>query len=82
MTTYKITIKDNSIPEHMLHEGAMTTEYTAIIKSNTAFERHYLKEFNIDILYLNSEIKEYIKTMAQELDTDEDSIEVLSIIKQ
>lgn len=71
MTTYKITIKDNSIPEHMQEAiPNYHNEYTAIIEHKGD---HY--NFGEDIAY-------YIHSMATELDTDPESLEILSIIKQ
>ena len=70
MTTYKITIKDNSIPEHMQRAiPNYYNEYTAIISQDS---------FN-DFL---NDIVNYIDHMATELDTDPESLEILSIIKQ
>ena len=68
MTTYKITIKDNSIPEHMQTHN-FHNEYTAIFKDTNP-------------VYLFENIAEYIESMATELDTDPESLEILSIIKQ
>jgi len=71
MTTYKITIKDNSIPEHMQKAiPNFHNEYTAKIK--------YVKTKT----YLWKMICVYIESMATELDTDPESLEILSIIKQ
>lgn len=68
MNTYNITIKDNSIPPHLLQPNAIT-EYTATIDGDT------------DIEVLNRIIR-YLESMAIELDTDPESLEILSIIKQ
>ena len=77
MTSYKITIKDNSIPEHM--QKAMPNfhdTYTAII------ETPILSSFGmISPMFINR-IDKYIGDMATELDTDPESLEILSIIKQ
>lgn len=71
MTTYKITIKDNSIPEHMQKAiPNFHNEYTTIIEYPT---------INSGLLY---KIQRYISDMATELDTDPESLEILSIIKQ
>jgi hypothetical protein len=78
MTTYKITIKDNSIPEHMQKAiPNFHNEYTAIIECNV--KEHSLIYNYIQII---TEIRDYILEMATELDTDPESLEILSIIKQ
>ena len=74
MTTYKITIKDNSIPEYMKQPN-----YIDIFTTNIEYEQmedieHYKVFFN--------KIRCYISEMATELDTDPESLEILSIIKQ
>ena len=91
MTTYKITIKDNSIPEHMqkilANKGLLQTlEFTAIIETPSLFIINYNEiGYNGDIEredILSKEIADYIEAMAIELDTDPESLEILSIIKQ
>jgi hypothetical protein len=78
MTTYKITIKDNSIPEHMQKAiPNFHNEYTAIIRCNNAFT--VLSPIRTHCDY---QILDYIHSMATELDTDPESLEILSIIKQ
>lgn len=75
MTAYKITIKDNSIPEHMQKAiPNFHNEYTAIIKAN--------KFYTWGKMILLDKIDTYMRDMAQELDTDPESLEILSIIKQ
>ena len=70
MTTYKITIKDNSIPEHMQKTiPNFHNTYTATIDGDNDFE-------------VFSRIVRYLESMATELDTDPESLEILSIIKQ
>lgn len=71
MTTYKITIKDNSIPEHMQKViPNFHNEYTAIIEEDN------------NKMYFFKKIIKYINEMATELDTDPENLEILSIIKQ
>jgi len=82
MTTYKITIKDNSIPEHMQKAiPNFHNEYTAIIevKKKVTFENFFGSPMLDSFL---SDIKDYIENMATELNTDPESLEILSIIKQ
>lgn len=82
MTTYKITIKDNSIPEHMQKAcPCFKPIHEDIIESNNSIFNVYYVNDDIQ-LHLNYEIKEYIQALAQELDTDPESLEILSIIKQ
>jgi len=72
MTTYKITIKDNSIPEHMQ-------------KAIPNFHNIYTAEItNLDDSQdqLDLAITELIEEYAVDLNTDPESLEILSIIKQ
>ena len=70
MPTYKITIKDNSIPEHMQ-------------KAIPNFHNEYSLPFDAETLKdLYTIVNDYIHAMATELDTDPESLEILSIIKQ
>lgn len=76
-TTYKITIKNNSIPEHM--QKAIPNyhdTYTAIMKIEKLFN-----VFTLSITFCD-ELSDYIRAMAMELNTDPESLEILSIIKQ
>jgi len=77
MTTYKITIKDNSIPEHMQKAiPNFHNEYTAIIEHDYNHNNHdyYTKLMAI--------ITELIDDYAVDLNTDPENLEILSIIKQ
>ena len=70
MTTYKITIKDNSIPEYMQKAIPNYIDtYTAIIECKDTTELIQL-------------INENIEWYALDLNTDPESLEILSIIKQ
>lgn len=76
MTTYKIIIKDNSIPEYLREDMkkimlTMNNEHDAII----ALEENTNSE-------LYREIISYLENKAIELDTDPEILEILSIIKQ
>jgi hypothetical protein len=77
MTTYKITIKDNSIPEYMQKAiPNFHNEYTATFT---------LTRVNNDLTHYDNlfdEATAYLQDMATELDTDPESLEILSIIKQ
>lgn len=76
MQKYEITIKDNSIPEHM--QKAISNfhdKYTAIIDVKSYYN-------DIGKITLFDEIENYITAMAQDLNTDPESLEILSIIKQ
>jgi len=82
MTTYKITIKDNSIPEHMQKAiPNFHNEYTAIIEvdPDTINDPSYIYNSSNQLIV---KIMNYINDMATELDTDPESLEILSIIKQ
>ena len=76
MTTYKITIKDNSIPEWIITNPHAIREYTATMQVNEPeYTLSYLDKFIIDL-------KDLIEEYAVDLDTDPESLEILSIIKQ
>lgn len=80
MQTYKIIIKDNSIPDHLQKilsdKGLLKTlEFTAIMQ-NEKIEG--IEPYSV---FFNS-VRCYIDEMAQQLDTDPESLEILSIIKQ
>lgn len=77
MTTYKITIKDNSIPEYMQKAiPNFHNEYTTTIDMSKSY--NYIMDKHNFI----SQVVLYIESMATELDTDPESLEILSIIKQ
>jgi len=77
MTTYKITIKDNSIPEHMkLAIPNYIDTYTAIIEHNYNHNNH---DYYTKLMTL---ITELMEEYALDLNTDPESLEILSIIKQ
>lgn len=76
MTTYKITIKDNSIPEHMQKAiPNFHNEYTAIIKIRSFYT-------GFGKITLLDKIDDLIQEYAEDLNTDPESLEILSIIKQ
>lgn len=85
MNTYHITIKDNSIPSHLLQPNAIT-EYTGTIQLDkvyhTTTERNEFTMENYNISVIDSSITDYLENLALELDTDPESLEILSIIKQ
>lgn len=77
MQTYIITIKDNSIPPHLLQPNAIT-EYTASIDCNNI----HVTPYATHDIRLHPKITDYIENMAIDLNTDPESLEILSIIKQ
>jgi hypothetical protein len=80
MTTYKITVKDNSIPEHMkLAIPNYVDTYTAIIE---CYQKTPLTILSNGTALCDYAIIDYINQMSRELNTDPENIEILSIIKQ
>lgn len=69
MTKYQVKIKDNSCPEYMQFEG-MITEFDATIEVVDDTKQA-----------IEVELKELIEGYAYELNTIEESIEILSITK-
>lgn len=72
MQKYEITIKDNSIPEYMLSPVAITEYKAVILCNNPEYTLAYLDKFNEDL-------KEYIHAIAEDLNTDPENIQILSI---
>lgn len=79
MTTYKITIKDNSIPEHMQHACPCFKPIHEDIITCYDNKTICISQGEVSISY---NIIEFINELARELDTDPESLEILSIIKQ
>ena len=76
-TTYKITIKDNSIPEHMQSSCPCFKPIHEV--EIEVFESNINHNLYDKLLW---KINHFINSLARELDTDHESLEILSIIKQ